>query len=238
MTNRIIFILLLCFSFFSEGQAQSVAGFFDEADAFFSTYVSNGSVDYETLNRDPKPLESLLKKAAAITVPQTDKSTYQSFWINAYNLAVIKGVVDNYPINSPLDIDGFFDTVKYPLGERLVTLNEIENELLRAKFDDARFHFVLVCGAKGCPPLISSAYTPKNLEQKLQAQTTKALNDPEFVKVSDGAVTLSEIFKWYKVDFVKDGQTEIDFLNRFRRKKILKNSSVSYYTYNWNLNKK
>ena len=44
----------------------------------------------------------------------------QSFYINAYNLTVIKAVVDNYPIDSPMDVSGFFDAKKYSMaGESL-----------------------------------------------------------------------------------------------------------------------
>ena len=167
-----------------------------------------------------------------------DKTNYQAFWINAYNLSVIKGIVDNYPLKSPLDVKGFFDTTTYSIAGKSITLNDIENKMLRGNFDEPRFHFVLVCGAQGCPPIISEAYRPAKLESQLQTQTVKALNNASFIKVSEGKVMLSEIFKWYKVDFVSDNRNEIDFLNDYRKVKIPSNSEISYYSYNWNLNKK
>jgi hypothetical protein len=51
-------------------------------------------------------------------------------------------------------------------------------------------------------------------------------------------VKVSEIFKWYREDFVKDGKSEIDFLNTYRKEKIMPNSKLSYYTYDWRLNGK
>jgi hypothetical protein len=231
-------VLYLVMSLLSYGYSQTPDKFFNEADVFFNTYVSNGKVDYKAIHSYPESLNSLLAKAKNLKINSSEAKIYQAFWINAYNLSVIKGIIDNYPIKSPLDKKGFFDEVTYDLGGISITLNDMENEKLRAKFDDARFHFVLVCGAKGCPPLIAKAYKPADLESLLERQTIKALNDSSFIRVTNNEVALSEIFKWYKEDFVVKGKTEIDFLNAYRKEKVSKNASVTYYSYDWRLNSK
>jgi len=233
-------LLVLALSFFcfiySEGYGQSLQNFFDEADALFGIYVVSGKVDYEALQQNPSVLNSVLKTAKQVSVSKEDPLAYQAFWINAYNLAVIKGVVDHLPINSPLDTEGFFDRITYDLGGESITLNDIENKKLRAKFKDARFHFVLVCGAKGCPPIIPKAYRPANLENLLEQQTIKALNLSSFIRVSENKVAFSEIFKWYKEDFVGENSNEIDFLNNYRKEKVPTDATVTYYSYDWRLN--
>lgn len=235
-----LFILTFLFVAFSvsEGHSQTVQSFFDEADALFKSYVSDGKVDYAAIKNNPDKLNSVLETAKYISVSINDPKVYQAFWINAYNLSVIKGIVDNYPLKSPLDKKGFFDKTKYDLGSTSITLNDIENRKLRAQFDDARFHFVLVCGAMGCPPIIGKAYTASNLENLLEQQTINALNDNTFIKVTEKIIAFSEIFKWYKEDFVKEGQTEIDFLNNYRIEKVPKDAKVTYYSYDWRLNSK
>jgi len=238
MKKILVFFALSVIGFSSEGFAQKAALFFDEADALFSTYVSNGKVDYLALNDEKESLKELLELAAEVRVSASDANSYQAFWINAYNLAVLKGVLDNYPLKSPLDKAGFFDRTKYTLGGTTITLNDIENKMLRAIFKDARVHFVLVCGANGCPPIISKAYRPENVQKLLEQQTIKALNNSSFIKVSDRTVALSEIFKWYKEDFVSEHQSEIDFLNTYRKEKIAPNSKITYYSYDWRLNSK
>ena len=238
MKKILILFALSVIGFSSEGLAQNAVLFFDEADALFNTYVSNGKVDYQALNDEKESLEELLELASEVRVSISDANSYQAFWINAYNLAVIKGVLDNYPLKSPLDKAGFFDKTKYALGGSSITLNDIENKMLRAKFNDARVHFVLVCGANGCPPLISKAYRPDNVQKLLEQQTIKALNNSSFIMVSNGTVALSEIFKWYKEDFVSENQSEIDFLNTYRKEKIALDAKVTYYSYDWRLNSK
>ncbi|TXD83526.1 DUF547 domain-containing protein [Subsaximicrobium wynnwilliamsii] len=229
-------LFLLLFASFQMAKAQPLNDFFTEADQFFKSHVAEGKVDYDAIAKKPSALNKLMSRADAISVSKTNANAYKAFWINAYNLAVIKGVIDNYPIKSPLDTDGFFDKITYRLAGENLTLNAIENQKLRAQFNEPRFHFVLVCGAIGCPPLIDKAYTPKNLEAQLESQTKLALNNPEFIKVEADAVQLSEIFKWYKEDFVKNG-SELDFINQFRSENINPECSISYYPYNWNLNK-
>jgi hypothetical protein len=238
MKKLIVLTIIVLSLSISESNAQSLQSFFDEADALFSTHVAGGKVDYQGIKNDPSQLNKTLEMAKQISVSADNAAAYQAFWINGYNLSVIKGIVDNYPIKSPLDKKGFFDKTKYELGGTKITLNDIENKKLRAQFGDARVHFVLVCGAIGCPPLIGKAYTASNLEKLLEQQTIKALNNSSFIKVSENKVAFSEIFKWYKEDFVKDGQSEIDFLNTYRKEKVSQDAKVIYYPYDWRLNSK
>lgn len=227
---------LVVFLFTVQLSAQDTAVFFTDANAFFATHVSNGRVDYKAVRSDPSTLDDLLSQAAKIKVTTENKKTYQSFWINTYNLAVIKGVVSKYPVESPLKIGGFFDNKTYDVGGLKTTLNSIENKLLRAKFpSEARFHFVLVCAGLGCPPLIGEAYTPAKLETQLQQQTTIALNNPNFIKVKGNKVQISQIFEWYKEDFTRNGGV-IKYINSFRREAISSKAKVSYYSYDWTLN--
>ncbi len=222
---------------FNTGFSQDINVFFGKADTFFKNYVSGGKVAYSKIHSNQDGLNELLTNAKSIKVSVDDSKRYQAFWINVYNLAVVKGIIDNYPIKSPLDKAGFFDKIKYDVGGKSITLNDIEHKLLRGQFNDARFHFVLVCGALGCPPLINTAYLPNTLDAQLEKQTNLAING-SFIKVNDKKkrVQGSEILKWYKEDFVQNG-SEIDFLNTYRTEKIPSNYKLSYFPYNWNLNK-
>lgn len=234
MFRKLNFLILLLLSGWLH--AQDVNTFIEKADVFFKNYVSNGRVDYISVKKNPTALNDLMKLAGAMKVENLTDNQIKAFWINAYNLTVIKGITDNYPLKSPLDKSGFFDKTTYFLAGSKITLNDIENNMLRARFKDARIHFVLVCGALGCPPIISNAYAPETLDNQLETQTISALNDPQFIRVSGKKVLVSEIFKWYKDDFLMASKKELDFINTYRKVKIPENSNLSYYTYNWNLN--
>jgi hypothetical protein len=216
--------------------AQELTNFFNTSDAFFKSYVENGLVNYKAIKKNPEVLKSILKDAEDISVQKSDASNYQAFWINTYNLLVIDGIVSGYPIKSPLDIPGFFDKKKHSIGGKSLTLNDIENKMLRAEFpEEARFHFVLVCAGLGCPPIIDMAYLPEKLESQLQAQTVLALNNPQFIQINKNKVKISQIFEWYKGDFEQKGSV-LDFINRYRNEKLPLDSKTSYYAYDWALN--
>jgi hypothetical protein len=227
-----LFIILITATSF----AQSPDTFINKADAFFKANVSNGRVNYKAIKNNPKQLKELITLGKEVRVTTSNPKDYQAFWINAYNIHVINAIVADYPTKSPLDIKGFFDKKARDVGGKSITLNDIENKLLRAKFpQEARFHFVLVCAGLGCPPIISEAYTPNSLEAQLQRQTVIALNNPKFIRVKGNKVQLSQIFEWYKGDFTQNGN-EIDYINKFRKEVLPVKSKVSYYSYDWTLN--
>ena len=235
--KNIILVFFLTFSTLFHAQTES--SFFTKTDAFLNKYVKNGKVTYEAIKKNSDELTEILKIAADISIDDESVATQKAFWINAYNLNVIKGVLNKFPIKSPLDISGFFDKITYQVANKKLTLNDIESKMIRSKYKDPRFHFALVCGALGCPPIINKAYLPATVEAQLTNQTRIAINNSSFIKVNDDAksVALSQIFEWYKDDFVSKGVTYIDFLNKYKADKIPDNYKTSYYTYDWALNK-
>lgn len=236
--KKIIIVALILLGGFS-AKAQNLDTFFKQADAFFKANVLSGKVAYDAIKKDRSSLDEVLKTADGISVTKSDTKDYQAFWINAYNLSVIKGLIDNYPSKSPLDDKGFFDKTKHSLGGKSIVLNDIEHKLLRAQFKDPRFHFVLVCGAVGCPPLISKAYMPNTLEAQLQKQAELALNGTYFIKINakKKRVEGSKILEWYKEDFTMNGKTEIEYINTIREEKIPADYKLTYFEYDWRINK-
>lgn len=222
----------------TNGFSQDLNVFFDKADAFFKEHVASGKVAYSKIHANQDELNSILKIAEGISVSKNDAKNYQAFWINAYNLSVIKGIINYYPTSSPLDHGGFFDKSTHSLGGKQITLNDIEHKLLRGQFKDPRYHFVLVCGAIGCPPLINKAYLPNTLDSQLDTQTKKAVNGSFLqVDIKKKRVKASQIMEWYKEDFTMNGESEIDFINKYRTEKLEGKFKLSYFPYNWKVNK-
>lgn len=218
-------------------QAQGNTLFFNKADAFFKTYVSNGRVHYDKIKADSSSLNELIDMMAVAKVSKSNTKDFQAFYINAYNLSVIKGIVDKYPTKSPLNIGGFFDNLNYTIAGKKVSLNGIEKGILFKAFpNEARFHFVLVCAGLGCPPIIAKAYKPATLEAQLTKQTKLALNDPNFIRVDGKKTKISQIFEWYAKDFKSAGGVS-KFINKYRTTKLPEGSKLSFYTYDWALNK-
>ena len=164
--------------------------------------------------------------------PRSEKMAY---WINAYNAFTIQLILENYPLSSITDLDNgkVWDREWIELGDQTYSLNNIEHNILRPHFQDARIHFAVNCAAESCPPLLNKAYTAQNLKQTLDLQTRSFINNPAYNKISKQSVTVSKIFDWYGEDF----DNLIQYLNKYSETTIASNASVSYENYNWSLNK-
>ena len=189
-----------------------------------SARVSQGKVDYAALKAAPEALDSYL--AALSAVPEADFKTWPgparlAFLLNLYNATTLKLIADRYPIASIKKAGGLLKgpwslPVVHVWG-RVLTLDDLEHQLIRAQHKDARVHFALVCAAVSCPPLRGEPYVAEKLSAQLDDQGRAFLRQPakNRVDTSAGVLWLSPIFKWYADDFTADGKTVPEFVAPF-----------------------
>jgi hypothetical protein len=237
MIKKIVFLI---FSFFTLLNAQyNAKSLHNDLDTFFNTYVDAGFVKYQNITENPDLLRQIVINLQKFDIEKlSDPEHVKAFWINVYNILVIYSVFEEYPVSSPQDIHGFFDLNTHLVANEQLTINDIENTKLRDSFHDPRIHFVLVCAAKGCPKITKEVFDGKILEQQLDMLTTAALNNPEFIRVNpeQNTVYISEIFKWYKEDFLILHTDIRSYINQYMTKQIRPDYSLDYYTYDWSLN--
>ncbi len=234
MKNLRITFLLFFVPFFLSAQ-DAIEKWTNDYDQLLKTYVSNGNVDYAGI-KDDVQLGTLVTQLAKLTPTDQNSPFAKAFYINAYNLIVIYSAATNYPLGSVQEVSGFFERNKYKIGGKKYTLNSFEKDFIFKKFPDPRLHFVLVCGAVGCPPITNFAYRTDQLETQLDTQTRLAINDAKFVAVSEGKATLSKIFQWYNADFGGGKKDILNYINGFRNTPISNSASVGYFDYDWTLN--
>ncbi len=217
-------------------------------DQVLQKYVdSQGRVNYAGLKNDSGTLESYLD-LLAVNAP-SDRATFQTglaFWINAYNALTIKGVLDHYPTTSVRKIKlfgGFFSRIKFQVGGRSYTLDNIEHDIIRSEFGDPRIHFALVCASLGCPILENRVFVPETLEERLDNATANFINNPEKVRLDreNGVLHLSQIFEWYAEDFEDTHHSVINFISEYLPEAdtaFLARAEVQiqYLQYDWRLN--
>ncbi|MEQ6119265.1 DUF547 domain-containing protein [Reichenbachiella sp. MALMAid0571] len=234
---KILAIIVLLTSSYSLLTAQENP-FFNGADQFLRTYVDkSGNVDYKAIVKNPTLLNKTITQIEEYDSKGNSSDELKAFYTNAYNILVIKQIVERYPIVGPLAVDGFFDKIKNKIAGEELTLNQIEKDKNLYVNRDERLHFALVCGAKGCPPLANFAFTPKNIESQLEDRTRLALNNDVFIQVKQDKTEVSQIFSWYKDDFEKkDVKGIVGYLNKYRKNQIPFDTRIVYYEYDWNLN--
>ncbi|MFZ1561916.1 MAG: DUF547 domain-containing protein [Saprospiraceae bacterium] len=231
--------ILICLFIFISGKTAVVAQpDYKSWDTFLKKYVSaSGDVDYKSIKANKKELEAITKTFSATTVLTSwSKNDQLAFWINAYNVFTIDLVVNHYPIKSIQNLDGgkTWDVKRIEIGGKKYSLNNIENDIIRPQFKDARIHFAVNCAAKSCPPILNGAFFSKSLDEQLDAVTKKFVNNTKYQNITSGKMTLSKIFDWYKVDF---GDIAA-FINKYSTIKVNNNTTILYKDYDWSLNDK
>ena len=208
-----------------------------------SSVNEKGLVDYQKIKEDKNFTEylSLISNANISLLNENEKL---AFYINAYNANVIKNVIDNLPINSPMDAKGFFKEKKFKVAGEELTLDEIEYQKV-LKINSVFPHFGLVCAAKSCPKILNLAYEGKMVIPQLNENAKKYLNDTNQNRLDKeyGILYLSELFKWFGKYFEEKYGSLINFVSEFVNesdKKFLKENKVKikFLTYNWELNSK
>ncbi|SEC55321.1 Protein of unknown function, DUF547 [Tenacibaculum sp. MAR_2009_124] len=230
--------LLLSLSFFISSYGQT-----NIFNSLLKKHVdSKGNVNYKAFKNDEAKLQNYLNYLAK-TSPQKNWSApkTKAFWVNAYNAYTIKLILDNYPLKSITNIKkGGKDAwnIKFAkVGGKDYTLNHIEHEILRKKFNDPKIHVGVNCASGSCPQLGNFAFTEANYETKTNFLMKKFVNDPKRNKISEDTVQISKIFEWFKGDFTKKGSL-INFLNKYSNTKISSKAKIKYLKYDWSLNGK
>lgn len=241
-------------------------------EAFLRKNVSvKGEVDYERVSNNPEELEKVYRQIARLSprnAPELFPSEEEKFayWLNAYNIAVIRGVNEHYPIASVLEVKpfsvfsliekgGFFVGQKFVFGGQEKHLYEVENGVIRKGFVDPRFHFAINCASESCPPLAREAFRGERLEEQLEKVTRDFINSPRALIIDDERkqIALSELFDWYREEFVavlaEKGIGEgvvLDYLSLYLRADRLRalqqarqqGYKVTFQPYDWSLNGK
>ena len=212
-------------------------------DALLGKYVRNGRVNYSGFGSDAA-FNQFVASLEGADPSSMSKDEALAFWINAYNALVIRNVLDHPGTKNPLDVKGFFDGIAFNVAGRRLTLNDIENKVIRPTYNEPLIHFGLVCAAVSCPPLIPNAYTGVDVRTTLRANAEKYLADTKQNRfdAATGTLWVSKIFEWYIADFGNSQDGIVEFVRRFGPADLVSklesaaNVKVKYNEYDWSIN--
>lgn len=217
--------------------SKSLNEFFTKANHFFNANVYQGNVDYLLIKKNPKDLNYLISLIIESDLSQQRIDTRKAFWINVYNLLVIKSVIDHYPVSSVHEIPGFFSEKRFIMNGNLLSLNDLEKTYLLEEFKDPRIHFLLCKGKSGSPPLSSEAYNPEILSSQVNDRVLAVLQDSVYLKIDKaGNIQLADWFEEYKSDFQLNASTLATFISKYRPEVIANDSLIRYYVTSPRLN--
>ena len=207
-------------------------------DNLLVKYVSkDGTVNYKGLKADPSFALCISTFQMSHPDENWNEKKEECFWINAYNAFTVKLIVDNYPLKSITDLKDPWDQKFIKLKDETYSLNQIEHEILRPKFQDPRIHFAVNCASYSCPRLLNHAFMPMSLDNMLTQLAKDFLNDPKRNLITKEKGEVSQLFDWYKEDFTKHGDL-IVFINLYSRVIMDRDAEITFMEYNWELNGK
>ncbi|MDZ4821848.1 MAG: DUF547 domain-containing protein [Flavobacteriales bacterium] len=238
----ILCIVLSSFSFHHHHAATSPRQGFkpDYAlyDQVLQKYVSDdGKVNYKGLKEDSDFRIVLESIALMHPTARWTRDEQKCFWINAYNMFVLKLVCDNYPLKSINEIPNAMDSNYVKIGINYYSLNRIRNEFLLEKFNDARILFSLSDASVSCPPLFNHAFKPEDLEKTLNTVTRRFVNDKRYNSINSNAPKLSKVFQLYFGDLAMN-ETLVAFINSYSDVQVDAKATIEYQVYDWSLNSK
>jgi len=209
------------------------------------TYVDDhGRVDYEGLKKNRKEFDQFISQIETTDLSVLSELEQKTFWINAYNAITMKVILDKYPVKSIRSINfGLVWEVPRKVARQKRSLGYIEHKILRP-MGDPRIHFAINCASIGCPNLPQEPLYPDQLEQQLDRETRKFINDPEKIRLDKNSNTLyfSSILDWFEEDFLVVAPDILGYItlyvNDADRRYLSENQvTLKEIKYNWNLNK-
>lgn len=263
MSNRGFVLILLSLSVFVSFTVHGANFDHKHYEAILNRYVKPDvsidgvlvtAVDYAALAEEAKKQNSnysaLLNDLASFNPETLDSREDKiAFWINVYNIAAIKTLVDHYPVDSIRSRK--INWLGLPWNRKVITvggkeyaLGQIENDILLDTFKDLRIHFAINCASVSCVNLLQEPYRGPTLSRQLEEQGRRFLEDQQKgvrIDREKKRIYLSQIFKFEKKRFDKLAGGAINFILPYLRsedREFVKKEklTVEYLDYNWKSN--
>ncbi len=151
--------------------------------------ISTTVFDYAQMKQDAENADSLFNRTLR-AIEQVDPTQLQrtnvakAFWINAYNFAAMRLVIDHYPVDSIRSLS--ISLIKYPwskkairIGNNRYSLTQIEKDILLREFNDPRIVFAVSCAAVSCPDRTAKPYMAEHLDNQLEENIRSLFRNPD-----------------------------------------------------------
>lgn len=217
-------------------------------DALLKAHVKTTGVDYSSLTKEQAKLRGYVASLASVGVDKLGRDEKMALFINAYNAGTLLLVCEfgGEKLESIKDIPSAkrWKHKRWNIGGKTYSLDNIEHDVLRPEFRDARVHAAVNCASVGCPPLRAEAFVGEKLNEQLDDQTRKWINNTAHFRVQDKRLYASKITSWFAKDFKRDAGSVAAFVRKYAEPPLAGRLSalgdrpwIRYIKYDWSLNK-
>lgn len=265
LTSQTGNFLVKVFAFLIIGINQANAGvdtFHNLYEKFQSEYwhestsindIQTTAFNYAAMARDAIKPDSLyfriIKSLEQVKTPLPVNKASEAFWINVYNFAAMKMVIENYPVKSIRDFK--ISLFRYPwskkvikVGGQVYSLARIEKDILLKKYRDPRIIFAISCASVSCPDRRPEPYIGSQLDKQLNDVIRGFFRNPTKGMVMDKENNTLIISSILKTDSHLFGGSDDDLksficsyveepvCNWIKRKDV----AIDYLKHDWTLN--
>lgn len=212
----------------------------DHVEPAIKDGIEYNGVNYDAWGKDPRHVQVRDAILAIDPASLSSKEEKLAFWINTYNVLTIDLITRSGEQKSIKNLGNIlnspWDKHTWKIAGEEHSLNNIEHDIIR-KMGEPRIHFAVNCAAKSCPDLRAEAYSADKLDAQLEEQTNLTLaNETKGYKKEEGnAVRVTKIMDWYGEDFNKADLSS--WLKTYKPDDVNPDTKVSFFKYDWSLNK-
>jgi hypothetical protein len=228
----------------------------DEAwDAILSEYLvqSEDGINrfrYDALrsdNEDRAALDAYVAALESAAPSAMEPDAAFAYWANLYNAVTVKLIVDEAPENSIRQIKphpfaiGPWGVDRVTVEGEALSLDAIEHDIMRPRYEAALVHYAVNCASIGCPNLKATAWRAGTLQSDLETAARGYINHPRGVTMVEGGIEVSRIYRWYRQDF---GDSEsgviahvLDYADPELVEHLEASPNIRGHQYDWDLNR-
>jgi Protein of unknown function, DUF547 len=207
-------------------------------------------IAYARFKADHGKLKAYVASLEATDPGTLDRPEQWAFWANLYNAKTIDVVLDKYPVKSIKDVSlggglkalvggGPWQAKIMKVAGQSMSLDDIENVVMRPTFKDPRVHYSVNCASVGCPNVPAQALTGANLEAQLEAGAKAFINSPRGVIIEGGKAKASSIYDWFRADFGGTDAAVIAHMKKYAepalKAKLATITAIADHDYDWTL---
>lgn len=196
-------------------------------------------------NGDHETIKAFIADQVTLTPSTLTDAEATAYWANLYNAVTLDVVLDDYPMKSIRSL-GAFSTGPWKrdvvtVEGEVLSLDDIEHDILRVDFATPYIHYMVNCASFGCPNLRNELWTADGLMEDQKVAASAFINSDRGVMIrKDGRMAVSKIYNWFSEDF---GATEDDLRAHLaehatgdRLDALTTGVKFKGSHYNWNLN--
>jgi hypothetical protein len=234
-------LLLACCTQYAVADNREAVIDWSRWDDILAAHVVDGHVDYDAIAGD-EGFEATVRDIADASLEGQDRDALLAFYINAYNVLAVQGILNGHSPTGSFGKLRFFFRDKYTVAGERMNLDRLEDKRIRT-LGEPRIHFAIVCASASCPKLQSEAFLPGRLDEQLEAGTRAFINDQTKNRFEEaaGVARVSKIFKWFDEDFEAAGGVQSFLAGYVNDEGVVRalrerRFDLKYLDYDWSLN--